>query len=404
MTSSNQRQSTDVVSPSRPTSLAFQLTTFFAARTVENTGYRMFHAFLPVIARSLGIEQIALTQAITLRSALGLLGPFIGSVADGWGRRLAMLLGFLLFTASMVAVFILPTYPVLLIALVMTGITKMLFDPALYAYLGDRVPFQKRGLAVAIVEVSWSGAFLIGIPISGWLIANAGWSSPFLFLGLLGAGIVVILWWTVPTDTKDHHLRPSLKNGIGIILRNKSALAAISVGVLISTSNEVVNITYAAWLENNFGFQVPALAGISALIGIAELVGEGGVAALSDRLGKRRALGLGLGIYAVMALLLPVFGTTPDGARVGLFLFYLSFEFAIVASLPLMIGLVPEARATLMAGNGAGHALGRMIGSVIGPALFTLGISTNAVFAAVLNIIALVALIWFVREHHGTPN
>jgi predicted MFS family arabinose efflux permease len=83
---------------------------------------------------------------------------------------------------------------------------------------------------------------------------------------------------------------------------------------------------------------------------------------------------------------------------VGLFLFYLTFEFVIVCTIPLMTELAPKARATLLAANGAGHSLGRMLGSLIGPALFVSGLWTNALVAVVLNLVALVLLWAFIHE------
>ena len=98
--------------------------------------------------------------------------------------------------------------------------------------------------------------------------------------------------------------------------------------MMIAPANETMAIVYGAWLEDAFGLKVAALGLASAVIGVAELGGEGLVAAVVDRVGKRRAFILGVLGNALMALLLPAAGFSVGGALAGLFLFFLTFEFA----------------------------------------------------------------------------
>lgn len=178
---------------------------------------------------------------------------------------------------------------------------------------------------------------------------------------------------------------------------SRPALAGLAVSLLISTSNEVVNIVFGAWLEEGFGLQVAAL-GAASVFGAAELSGEGSVAGLTDPIGKRRAVALGIAGGALACLVLEPLGHSLTGALAGLFLFYITLEFALVGSIPLMSELVPEARATTLAGNMGSHSAGRALGALLGPALFACGMSVNATAAAGLDTLALIILLAFVRE------
>src|SRR5215510_4201410 len=89
-----------------------QLGLFLTIRMVMNSGYRMIYPFLPFIARGLGVTEEAVTLGITLRATVGLVSPFLGSVADTRGRKRAMLAGLAMFLGAMLMVFISPTYPV----------------------------------------------------------------------------------------------------------------------------------------------------------------------------------------------------------------------------------------------------------------------------------------------------
>jgi predicted MFS family arabinose efflux permease len=379
--------------------LRFQLVAFSAARLVLNTGHRMIYPFLPAIARGLGVDLSAVALIVTARSGLGLISPLFGSLADRQGRKVAMLVGVLIFAGAMGLVTLWPTYPALFAGLILASAGKMLFDPSMQAYLGDRVHYERRGLAIAITELGWSGAFLLGIPLAGWLIARTdSWNAPFAWLGGLGLLSAVLIWRVIPPDVVRSGERPSLAQGLRIVLAHRSALAGLSIALLISTSSEIMTIIYGAWMEDAFELKVAELGAASAVIGFAELGGEGLVAGLVDQLGKRRAVAAGIGLNALASILLPLLGFSLEGALVGLFFLFISFEFAVVSAIPLMTELLPHARATLMAGNVAAFSAGRMIGALCGPALFSLGLLANGAVAATLDVIALAVLIGFVRH------
>lgn len=379
---------------------------FFAlTRGVLNTGFRMVYPFLPAIARGLGVDLEAVALAVTIRSTVGLASPLLASSADQRGRKAMMLFGLGLFTGGLLLVTFWPTYLALVAALLLSAAGKLIFDATMQAYIGDQVAYARRGLAIAISELGWSGSFIVGIPLVGWLIARAGWSAPFPILAGLALIAAILLYRILPADAPAPEDRPSLQQNFRAVLIHRAAVAALTVSLLTSAANEVVNIIYGAWIEDAFGLQVAALGAASAVIGLAELGGEGLVAALTDRLGKRLAVGLGIGLNALACLALPLLARSLAAALVGLFLFFITFEFMIVSSFSLLSELLPQARATLMAGNFAALSGGRALGALIGPLLFPLGLMANSVSAVALNGLALALLFLFVQveQERRTP-
>lgn len=361
--------------------------------------HRMVYPFLGVFRDGLGVSLPALSLALTARAALGALGPLLASVSDSRGRKAGMLFGLLLFSSGVGLVVFFPTYPAFLLALLLTVTGKYAFDPSMQAFLGDKVPYQRRGLIMAITEFSWSLSFVIGVPLMGLLIARGGWIAPFPLLAVLGLLGIVGLFWLLPNEPAADRVRPGIWKNFRSVLNYPPALAGLSMGLLFSASNEVINLVFGVWMEDSFGLKIAALGAASAVIGLSELGGESLSASLTDRLGKPHSVGLGLILNSLAALLLPFLGQNLAGAVIGLAFFYVTFEFTIVSSLPLMTEILPSARATLLAANVAGLSLGRAAGDLIGPTLYSSqalggisGILASCLVAAILNLLAMFAL------------
>jgi predicted MFS family arabinose efflux permease len=344
------------------------------------------------------VEPQAVILAITARSALGVLAPFLGPLADLRGRKAAMLTGLLLFAGANLLLTSVPVYPVFFISMLIGMVGKIIFDPAMQAFLGDQVVYARRGLAIAFTELGWSAGYLIGIPVFGFIMARHGWQAPFPILVLLAAMAIFLLWRILPESGPRSDDRSSLRTRLAHVLKHPSAVAALGVGLLISAGNEVIGIVYGIWMEQSFGLQVAALGAATAVIGLAELSGEGLVAALVDRWGKRRAVAIGIVTNIAASVALPTIAVSLPGALIGLFILFISFEFTIVSSIPLMTEQVPGSRGALMGFNIAALTGGRAVGALIGAPLLTYGLFANGFVAASLNLIGLVILIRFVQE------
>lgn len=381
--------------------LRWQLVAFVITRLALATSLRLMFPFLPAIARGLGVSLEAAALLVTFRSALGITGPALGSAADAWGHRTGITVGLALFVLGTVPIAIWPTYPVVLIGVIVSGTGNIIADSSIYAYVGDRFPYERRARAIAVVETGWSGAFLVGIPAAGWLIARHTWHTPYLWLAVLAGGLLVVLHRLLPrAETQRATDEPPWQN-LMLVLRDPRAWAGPLFTVLILMAHQFLSIIYGAWMENAFGLRIEELGAASSVLGLAGIVGVGLVFLFSDRIGKRLAVGLGLVVTTVSGLALPLLSSSLAGALVALFFFFLSFEFALTTSLSLLTELIPQARATIMAANVAAIAIGDALGAAAGPWLFRCGLPANVLAAALFNAIGLVLLITFI---HTQPS
>jgi DHA1 family inner membrane transport protein len=374
--------------------MRLQIALFTLIKVLYNTSYRMVYPFLSAFASGLGLDLSAFAIIFSARSFTGVLGPFLAPIADRRGRKTSMLLGMGVYLLGIGMVTLWPSYITFFAAVVLAALgSNSIFLPALQAYLGDRVAYERRGLVLANTETSWSLAFIVGVPLVGFLIGASTWIAPFPFLLGLGVLAFIAVLVVVPATPPAAQPAGTPWHGLGRVLTYGPALAALVLSFAITAANESVNLVFGVWMEDTFGLKLAALGAASAVIGISELSGESLAGLLADRLGKERAIRAGILLSLLSTLALNLLSASEAGATLGLFFFYLSFEFTIVCCLPLITEVLPEARASLMAANVAAFSLGRAAGSLIAPWLYQgPGFQANTFAALAFYLLALVAL------------
>ncbi len=376
-----------------------QLGVLTFARFLQNTLLRIVYPFAPAFARGLGVPVATIYLIISLRNLLGLFSPFFAPLPERYGRRVVMSVGLLIFGAVCMLVIGVPTLWTLGLAILAAGIIKVIYDPAMQSYLGDAVPYAQRGKALSVTEFGWSGAFLLGAPLTGWLIAEQGWPAPFLWLGVGGVLAAGLLWRVLPPARRGRRSTLSLAD-IGRTLRRHPVIwAAVLYMMLALVAQETLFIVYGDWMETTFGLSLTGLGLATTLIGVAELGGEATAGWAVDRFGKRPVVILCGLLNAAIFLLIPLSTGSLVTAMAVLVALFFTFEIAVVGAIPLLTELVPGARGVVMSMSLAAMAAGRTIGSLIGPALWDrAGMTGNTTVAATMMVLAALVLARWLRE------
>ena len=381
--------------------LILKIVVVVICRLVLNTARRFAYPFAPVLSRELGVPLTSITSLIAVNWATSLLGIFFGPLADRFGYRKMMVLGLVMLAVGMFAGGLFPSYGVILITLFLAGLGKMVFDPAVQAYVSERVPYKRRATAIGFLEISWAGSTLLGIPLIALLIDHLGWRSPFFAMGAIGLAGIIVLSVLISADEKSSsnpRRTLSVKKVLPIIVRDEPSLGALAYVFFFSAAIDNLFVVYGAWLEKAFSVGIVALGMATSIIGAAELVGEILVATLSDRFGLKRAVMIGVTICIFTYSLLPFVGQSLLTALTGLFIHFLIFEFTIISSLALCTELQPEMRATVIAGFFAAAGLGRIVGALIGgPIWLAGGLVATSLVSAGITALALVSLGWGLR-------
>ena len=192
---------------------------------------------LPDIARDTHASQTDLVWVIDAYSlafaSLLLLG---GGFGDRYGRRMALIVGLVIFGAGS-AIAMAATTPTELIALrAILGLGAALVMPATLSTITSTFPESKRAGAVSIWAAVGGGAAILGLLASGALLAAFSWRSIFALNVVLGIVAMAGTLRFVPESADPN--APSLDVGG----------AAISVAGLVALVFSVIEAPTYGWL------------------------------------------------------------------------------------------------------------------------------------------------------------
>ncbi len=156
----------------------------------SNVSARAADPMLPLIA-----DQFAVTlqQAAWLTTAYGisfaLSQPFLGPMADAFGKSLIIKVCLALLAASFMICAVAPGFTSLLVARGVSGVVAGGIFPIAMALVGDRVVYGKRQVALSRLLIAAITGQMIGAALSGAIASYAGWRSVFALTALFSGGI-----------------------------------------------------------------------------------------------------------------------------------------------------------------------------------------------------------------------
>jgi predicted MFS family arabinose efflux permease len=391
---------------------SFIWTTILPARLLINAQFRIPYPFLPAISRGLGVPLEVASLLLTVRGLLGATSPLFGYLSDRIGRKPLMLAGLLMLSVGAALLVTGRSFGLALVAFALLGLAKSSYDPAMQAYVSDTVPYEHRGRALGATELSWSASWLFAVPATGLLIARWNWRTPFLIIALLALVSLVgtMRLKAARTASADRPGEAALRDNLRAYLRpllSRRTLLVLAVSALVILANEFFFIIYGVWMETQFGLAPTGLGLTSVVVSLAELTAAAVSAVSVDRVGKHRALFIGLAANVCAYLLLRGLASNFGGALAGITLLAATSEYAIVSTLPLVSELAPTARGTVMAVNVALTSIAAAVASLVAPRLWQAGALGAVTTASAVSIILAAVLLWLavaVSRPHQTPS
>ncbi len=348
-----------------------------ATRIVANTAYRFAPPFIAIIAGAeqgfdVSIARVGLV--ISISELAGFLAPLLGTFVDRVSRRMAMAVGLAGSLVGILLMAIAPNLVVLCVGLTLLNLLKSCFDLGMAAWIADRVPYDRRGRVVGLTETSWALSLLVGVSLLGLVTAVTTWRVACVI------GAVAIAACATWLDSSLRRSGDTVSGGTaatGVATSGdaspagtptsgaraaRALLVPLSMFGLMGAS-QCLFVTFGAWLADDFDFGASRIAAVGFALGAGELLSSVSSARYTDRIGKERSVALGALLMIPAAIVLAGFDSLLAVGLIGLAVFIVGFEYAVVSMLPIAT--------SLFAG-----APGKGFGLVIGAGTFGRGVLT----------------------------
>jgi MFS family permease len=281
------------------------------------TGYGIV---MPVFARRLdelgaGVAALGfMTMAFAL--AQFVLAPFMGNLADRFGRRPLVLLALAGVVATNVAYLLTASVEAYIVTRFLQGALSAGLLPASMAVVADIFPEDSRGRWAGLLMGSYGAGFIFGPALGGalydWLgfVAPFGVSAGLALIGLLLAAILVpetrppITKGEDPQDGSVQERRPTLAS-VPRPLHVFFALLALDFTAFFGFA--FVEPEMVFYFYDRLGYSTTQFGLLVGGYGLAMVAGQTILGGLSDRFGRRPVIAAGFALNTVFFLGLATF-------------------------------------------------------------------------------------------------
>ena len=286
------------------------------------------------------VSKTAIVATVGLTLAMRPVGALIfGVIADKYGRKGPLIACVAYFSTVTVLSGLAPTYTLFLICRCLYGIGMGGYWGIGASYAMESAPREKRGLLSGMMQGGYPFGYLLAAIFMQIIPPRFGWHPMFFIGSVLGLVIIVVTLFAPESDAWRQNRMPSLQHifrtlfqhlgTFSYLLLLMAAMSCLSHGTQDLYPDFLKSLPFmskATVLGMKAAFGIPVIYNIGAVIG-ALCIGQ-----LSQKLGRRAAIMLALGI-SLLSIPAWAFGGTVLTLVVG--------AFAMQAGVQGAFGVIP---------------------------------------------------------------
>lgn len=342
---------------------------------IIGTGTMLVPGMLTTLARGFDVEVPVAAQLITVYAFACCVGaPLLASLTSRIDRRLLLAGIMTVFAAAHFAAALVTSIEAMAALRVLAATGAALFTPQAAATLGQIVPPERRGAALASVFLGWSIASVLGLPLNAWIGLTFGWQAGFVLVGcgalLAAAGVAA----TLPAGLHTAPVDAAMWRRLG---EDRPLMAAVSV-TAIQSAAQFASFSFLVPAFKAFLNAGPAtISTLLAVFGAMGLVGNLLAARLLDRVGAPRVVLAALvSMIAAQGLWYFAPGSLPLVVAC-LVLWGLGCFSANSAQQARLVGMSPGLAPVTIALNSSSIYLGQALGTAAGAAVLAASSGTD---------------------------
>lgn len=288
---------------------------------------------------------------------------------DRFDRKKILIWVYVGFTIGTFGCALSPSYGVLLVARVISGLFGGLTSALILAIIGDVVPNERRGRAMGLVMAAFSFASVMGVPIGLFLASLSSWHTPFFILTGLAILSFGMIFKFIP-PIRDHLgkeiKRPHPLEVISRVTRNSNQMRAIALSVMMMFGQFMIIPFLSPYNVANVGFSEIQLTYIYIAGGAFTIFTSPWVGRLSDRHGKLKIFTIFMLLNLIPIAVITHLGITPiPFVLMVTTMFFVTSNGRYVPAAALITGTAqPENRGSFLSFNSAVQQLAAGLASL----------------------------------------
>ncbi|WOV87374.1 MFS transporter [Sporosarcina oncorhynchi] len=353
---------------------------------------------LPTLMNELHISGEVVGYMVAVFAVAQLIvSPITGRLIDKIGRKIMIVIGLFIFSASELLFAIGEGVPELFASRVLGGISAAFIMPAVTAFIADITTNETRSKALGYMSAAISTGFIIGPGIGGFL-ASYGTRVPFFFAAGLALFAAIFSWIMLKEPARQIvEELDAKKPGLSRIFAPMYFIVFVIIFVL-SFGLASFEGVFSLFVDHKFGFTPTDIAIVITGSGIVGAVAQ---VLLFDRLtkwmGEKRLILWSLVFSSVMVGMMTLVNSYFSILFVTMIVF-VGFDLIRPAATSHLSKIAGNEQGFVGGMNSMFTSLGTVFGPIIGGKLFDVDVDFPFYFAAIVLVLGSVMTYFWVRK------
>jgi predicted MFS family arabinose efflux permease len=274
----------------------------------------------------------------------GVSGFLAAGFADRFDRKRLLLFFYFGFMLGTLLCALAATYPLLLLARIVTGLFGGVIGSVVLAIATDLFPLEMRGRVMGVISTAFAASQVLGLPAGLYLTSHWDWHAPFLAIIAIGlpAGVIIMLFMRPIVGhlalKQEHSPLTHLTNTIS---EPRYRLAFLLV-MLLPTGGYMLMPFGTAYIVNNVGLSFAVLPVIYLVTGVSTIFVGPLVGKASDSFGKFPMFCFGSIVTLIMVPIWTNIGHVPLATIIVINVILFAGIFSRMIPAQALISAIPE--------------------------------------------------------------
>ncbi len=267
-----------------------------------------------IMMKTLGISTSQFGVAVSAYAfSAGISGLLTAGFADSYDRKKLLLFFYIGFAVGTLFCALAPNYQLLVAARIITGIFGGVIGSISMAIVADLFSLQQRGKVMGFVQMGFGVSQVLGIPIGLYIANSFGWHAPFLWIAIMTALIILVLFLKLQPITAHLALQKSqsaLKHLLNTVAKPNYRLGFMATAML-SIGGFMMMPFGSAFAINNVKITQNELPLLFMVTGVSSLISMPLIGKMSSKGNKMRIFTVATVVSVIIINIYAHYSATP---------------------------------------------------------------------------------------------